>query len=367
VIRLEFASLRWLRGGWSSATIVILLAAAAAAGDREFLGILRGEYDETETVPLGYYEGLLRVPGSGRFAPNDGPPPGWVAFGAEEAGLVEEIPSYLRWRMKPNLDTTWNGSVFRTNSLGYRSPEISVKKPSGTYRILVFGSSNSMGYGIGNDEMYSSLLERWLDEQAGRPEAVEVVNLAVSGDSPSRRLYRMQQDAKRLDPDWILCDVSCFDSWLEDRHIQACIERGLPIAYPYIEEAIRRTGARGGVSHQEFTDHFQGESERLADDVYAEWAAEARRLGVPLTLVILPRSDTRDKWLRLLGVIHGHAARHGLEFLDLSSAFESVRIEDVRVSNWDRHTNATGHRIIFEAIRAAVISRGGLPRTTPRR
>jgi hypothetical protein len=347
-----------LRRGWSTAAIVTLLCAGALAGDRAIFAVLRGEQDETP-APLGYYEGLLHTPGGGRT--DAGPPPGWVAFGAPQAGIVNEVPSYLRWTMKPNLELRWNGAAFRTNSLGYRSPEVRLDKPAGTYRILVFGSSNTMGYGVANDRMYSLLLERWLNRQEGREGAVEVVNLAMSGDSPSRRLYRIQREAERLSPDWILSDVSFFDPWLEDRHIQSAIERRLPIPYPFVDEAIRRTGVRGGVRFEEFSEAFRGESERLFDDVCAGWAAESRRIGVPMTLLILPRSDSKDKSERLRAFILEVAGRHGLDFLDLSDAFDDLPLEDFRISEWEKHTSVGGHRAIFEAIRDALIARGRLP------
>jgi hypothetical protein len=36
-------------------------------------------------------------------------------------------------------------------------------------------------------------------------------------------------------------------------------------------------------------------------------------------------------------------------------------LEEFRISEWDKHTSARGHRAIFEAIRDALIARGGLP------
>ena len=190
------------------------------------------------------------------------------------------------------------------------------------------------------------------------------MNLAVSGDSPSRRLYRIQQEAQRLSPDWILCDVSFFDPWLEDRHIQSAIDRRLPIPFPFVESAVRRSGVRGGVPMEEFSEVFVGESERLFDDVYAGWAAESRRIGVPLTLLVLPRSDSKDKSERLRRVIREVAGRHGLDCIDLTDAFDDLSVEEFRISEWDRHTSAGGHRAIFEAIRDALIGRGGLPSGT---
>ena len=84
-------------------------------------------------------------------------------------GIVTEVPSYLRWEMKPDLDIRWNGTTFQTNRLGFRTPEVSLEKPAGTYRILVFGSSNTMGYGVNNDDMYTRHLEQFLDVWTGPP------------------------------------------------------------------------------------------------------------------------------------------------------------------------------------------------------
>ena len=114
--------------------------------------------------------------------------------------------------MKPNLDISWNGSVFRTNSLGFRTPDIVAQKSAGTYRIVIFGSSNTMGYGVSDHEIYTRLLEEWLGNSFGNGRRIEVVNLSVAGDSPTRRLYRLQQEAERFDPDWLICDASSFDS-----------------------------------------------------------------------------------------------------------------------------------------------------------
>jgi len=109
--------------------------------------------------------------------------------------------------MRPNLETVWYGTAFRTNRHGFRTPEIELEKPPGTYRIVIFGSSNTMGYGVNNDEIYAWHLEAWLNRCTAATCRIEVVNLAVSGDSPSRRLLRLPDEAARFDPDWVLCDA----------------------------------------------------------------------------------------------------------------------------------------------------------------
>ena len=126
------------------------------------------------------------------------PPPGWIPFCA---GLVKSEQTYLLWRLRPNLDTRWNGTSFHSNSLGYRTPEVALKKPAHVYRILVFGSSNTMGHGVDDEPaLYPRLLEQWLNERVGTGLRVEVVNLAVAGESPSRRLQRLREEGKGADP-----------------------------------------------------------------------------------------------------------------------------------------------------------------------
>ena len=356
------------RRGSSSLMMIVLLALAGIAGDRTLIDTLRGASRPSEpenALPLGYYEALINTSGPGDAGTSAGPPPGWLPFGGDETGIVRELTTYLRWDMKPSLDIRWNGSVFRTNRLGFRTPEVSLEKPAGTYRIVVFGSSNSMGYGVSDDEIYLRHLEGWLRSWVGPSHRVEVVNLSVAGDSPSRRLCRLQQEAGRFQPDWLICDVSFFDSWLEDAHIQGVVDRRLPVPYPFVEEAIRRTGVTPGETAESFRQKFQGESERMYDPVYAGWSAESKRLGVPMTVLILPRADSKGKSPRVLQLIRSLAERHGLDYLDLTTAFDALDVDEFRISAWDKHPNAQGHRVIFEAMRDALLKRGRLPGFPP--
>ena len=186
------------RQGSAPALLVFLLAMAGVAGDTAMMSTLRGYpvKDDANTVPtLGYYEALINSPPRQVSDDAPHPPPGWLPFGGDVTGIVKELPTYLRWEMKPNLDILWNGTTFQTNRLGFRTPEVTLEKPAGTYRILVFGSSNTMGYGVNNNEMYTRHLEQFLDAWTGPSQRVEVVNLAVAGDSPTRRLERMKKEA----------------------------------------------------------------------------------------------------------------------------------------------------------------------------
>ncbi len=344
--------------------MVFLLAIAGLAGDSALVSTLRGFSiaNEARQAPtLGYYEGLINAPGREVGGDALGPPPGWLPFGGHMTGIVKEQPTYLRWEMNPNLDIRWNGTVFQTNTLGFRTPEAPPEKPAGTYRILVFGSSNTMGYGVNNDDVYTRHLERFLNEWMGPSRRFEVVNLAVAGDSPTRRLERMRKEAGRWNADWLLCDASALDSWLEDNHIHSVLQRGIPIPFPFVQEAIRRSGATAADSVEVFRDKFRGESEGVVASVFAAWSAEAARLQIPLTVVILPRGDSKGKSTRVFKLMRSLCVRNELDFIDMSSAFDHMEVDEFRISEWDKHPNARGHQVMFEALRDAILRRARLP------
>jgi len=344
--------------------MVFLLALAGVAGDSALVTTLRGfSFDsEAPRAPaLGYYEGLINAP---RFEVAENtplPPPGWLPFGGAVTGIVRQFPTYLLWEMNPRLDIRWNGTRFRTNSMGFRTPEVSLEKPERTYRVLVFGSSNTMGYGVNDDEVYARLLERWLNQWLGPERRVEVVNLAVAGDSPTRKLARFQKEAGRYTADWLLWDASVLDSWLEDTHVHTILRHGIPIPFPFVQAAIRRSGATAADSLESFRDKFRSASEGVLAGVYGLLSAEAARRHIPLTVVILPRADSKAKSTRAFQLIRTLSSQNGLDYLDLSAAFDQMDIEEFRISDWDKHPSARGHQAIFEALRDAILRQGGLP------
>jgi hypothetical protein len=344
--------------------MVVLLVIANAGDDSALVSTLRGFSvdDEGErSRTLGYYEALIDSPAVGLAKDELRPPRGWVAFGGPTAGIVRELPTYLRWEMRPELDIRWNGTVFRTNRHGYRSPNVELQKAPGTYRILVFGSSNTMGYGVDNDAVYTRHFERWLNDYLGEHGRAEVVNLAVAGDSPSRRLARIQHEAGRWNADWLICDASALDGWLEDAHIQWALQSQVAIPYSFIHEAARRARVAATDPIDVFRQKFQRESERMLPQIYAAWSAEARRLALPLTIVILPRADDKAKSPRVVRLIRSLASQNGLDCLDLSDAFDELDVDEFRISDWDKHPSARGHLAIFDAMRAALLDRGGIP------
>lgn len=335
---------------------VLLLAVAAFAPEnvwiRAAMGKTRlgGELHGMQT--RGYYEAIIDA-GRGAADP-DAPPPGWIPFGA--SGIAEPSPSYLRWKMRPNLDMVWNGVRFRTDSRGYRTPEVQIPKPPGVRRIVFFGSSNTMGHGVGDDDAYPRLIEGWLNRLAAPDVRVEVVNLSVSGDSPSRRLLRMTEEAAAYQPDRLLCDASVLDVALEEMHLEAVVRSDprpeIPPVLDYVRRALDRCGASPSDPPGALRGKLQSEAETILSESIKGWGRVARELDTPLTVVLIPRADAKINSPTVAGIIRETIRRENLDLLDLADAFDGLKPEEFRVSPWDKHPSVRGHRALFDAFRA---------------
>ncbi len=351
--------------------ILLLLAAAWAAPEWRMVQLLLGEpsieKELARSETRGYYESLLNASRALERSPSAvqdddlRPPPGWTPFC--DAGLVESAAGYVMRRIRPNLDVCWNGTRFRSNSQGYRTPEIALHKPAHVYRILVFGSSNTMGHGVDDQAVYPRLLEHWLNARSVGKHRVEVVNLAVAGESPSCRLERMREEGGRYQANWIVCDASPLDHALEEDHLEAIVRSKPAIEAPfaYVREAIKRAGVSAADSPTVFRRKLQNEHQALLDGAYAGWRAESERLGIPVSVVILPRADRERQSPVITELIRSLARRHGLDMLDLSAAFDDMDVKQFRVSAWDRHPSVQGHRALFEDIQTELMRRGTLP------
>jgi lysophospholipase L1-like esterase len=132
-------------------------------------------------------------------------------LGGGEATLVRQMFSVFDpaagKRCQPDADMRFvlPGSFdarVRCNSQGLRDREHSFAKSAGTRRILVLGDSFAWGFGVENDEMFSTRLERELSNS-------ETINFGVTGYNAVQELARLESDGLAYDPDWLVvlfCD-----------------------------------------------------------------------------------------------------------------------------------------------------------------
>lgn len=97
------------------------------------------------------------------------------------------------------------------NSLGLRSPEISVSKPEGTYRILFLGDSFVQGYGVAEEESFPRLIEKELNAKFASNPKIEVVNAGVPNYSPLIEYLYLKNEGLKLSPDLVILEFDLTD------------------------------------------------------------------------------------------------------------------------------------------------------------
>lgn len=103
-------------------------------------------------------------------------------------------------RPVPNYHASFNGSVLRINSMGFRAPEFRREKPSGAFRIIMLGDSVTFGL-PGDDCHYPGVLQRLFDADGRGP--VEVINAALEGYNSEDALRLLEGELMGYSPDMV--------------------------------------------------------------------------------------------------------------------------------------------------------------------
>ena len=78
------------------------------------------------------------------------------------------------------------GLSYKTNGMGFRERNFEFKKPKNVYQILVLGDSVTFGTAVANEQRYTQVLERMLEQFLKKSphkkfSKIEVLNFGVAG------------------------------------------------------------------------------------------------------------------------------------------------------------------------------------------
>lgn len=96
--------------------------------------------------------------------------------------MVQPSGSFNRvYELIPGANGAFVGQPLLINSAGFRDPERTVQKPPGVKRVAVLGDSVAFGWGVREEDRFSNVLEKLLNEQTTSTTKWEVLNFAVPG------------------------------------------------------------------------------------------------------------------------------------------------------------------------------------------
>ena len=304
--------------------------------------------------PRGYFQIDLRRPE--------------VAAAYRDRGMrnMDKVLPDLPWA----VEMKYNSAVFRGGEIGPRRP--------GVRRLIVIGDSFNQGWGVREEDMYSRLLQRLLDE--GGPVAWEVVNCARH-DADFPRLWFLFRTVLAYEPDVVVYGMTLNDPVRSPRMQARLLEssplvmvRGGPLLAPppeapplglrlfavFSEQAAARR--REEAMNRWYLDLFDDENHNGWQDTkgYIRMMDEQMKARGGRFLLAL--------WPLLTGLegdypfdaVHRTVAAFGDKFgiarCDLLDALRGHRSADLWVHPVDRHPNADANRRAAAALAPAVRS-----------
>jgi hypothetical protein len=264
---------------------------------------------------------------------------------------------FLLREIVPSVSTALGNAKITSNHLGMRDREYDWAKPQGTYRIVLLGASNDMGFGVKDEETYENVAEDHLNQQPPPPgySRYEILNLSVASYSILQRVLRLEESGFDLQPDAAILSVSAADEQFLASHLRKALIAGLDPPPEYraiIERAVRGGGVNGKMPAVMIERRLQPYATELWQWSFHRFAQQCRQHGVRPLILYRPvpvdfagvEPAIRSKALEL-------ARAEGVEIIDLSPAFDSVTDRNTLIlGKWDDHTTPLGHRLLAETL-----------------
>lgn len=286
---------------------------------------------------------------------------------------------WLLWELQPG-DHQEQGKPVHVNAVGMRDRE---RGPKTRPRAIAVGDSSVYGFGVGDDEVFTSVLEREMD--------ADFVNAAVPGYSTYQAINLLDMRGFALDPDLLLVATI----W-SDNNFDSFTDKDLLASYAGWRGStagLVRTGLESsalfrwldwtfrvnpqGVAARKVGWQLGGDDTRTGfrrvqiADYAANLAAMCDRMvarggGVVFVMLanredLAPRSPN-PAWAPFRDVMHDTAERYGAPVVSVADAFRaSGRSVDALFMD-QMHPTADGHAILAEAVRAE-LTRAGWPAT----
>ena len=293
-------------------------------------------------------------------------------------GLIFELDS--------NVDSMWQGVSIRTNAMGLRDKEYSIKKPEGTFRIIGLGDSITFGASIDEEDTFLNVLESKLNE-GGRGK-FEVLNAGISAYNLIQYYILFKNKLIKYDPDLVLVNfyqndyipinfLKRYDNFNETYKAggtytsEEILAQNLAGFFPFPYNLnyfllansalyrflnIRIYNIASKINPDYFIPgaykYLNGiQSDKENKQALFDLIELCRDKGIGIVIVVHPfleNSDNNDRWIRTVP-----RERYGVPTLDLINKYfeEDIDLSEFRINHLDgAHPNVQGNKIIGETI-----------------
>jgi len=271
---------------------------------------------------------------------------------SETPGLTHEhIPNSEAKLMRVNI---------AINSSGFRDNFILRKKEKNDYRILVAGSSITMGWGVPYDSVFTSLLEDGFNKSYDNLN-YEVINTSIGNYNANMAAILLKKNLPLLDPDRVILHY-----FLNDAESISARTTNIFIKYSYLAAylnlKLKRTIFNTRSSYNSIGEYYLGMYNNSnkgwidAQNSIIKMSNLCKSKNIEFMVLIQPDlhdlSFNSEQYKSHL-IIRSFLEYDNINYLDLFNAF-AVELKDKPEKIWvnpdDQHPNSDGHRIIYEEL-----------------
>ena len=259
----------------------------------------------------------------------------------------------------PNTEAVLMNVKVKINNMGFRDDYLQETKPADEYRILVIGSSMTMGWGVSFNSVYTTLLEKKLNLNTDKK--YNVINAGIGNYNASMVSIYLKMIATVVKPDKVI-----FHYYLNDVELISPKKANWMVKNSYfialIYSRILEAYFTKSVKYNSIGEYYYN----LYDDSNKGWlsAQDAIRdikkycQNNNISFMIMIQPDLHDfsngsYQAKCHEKIRLFLEKEGIEYLDIFSAFRNKlknNPQELWVSKDDPHVNVAGHRIIYEAL-----------------
>jgi|ETNmetMinimDraft_26_1059896.scaffolds.fasta_scaffold02899_2 lysophospholipase L1-like esterase len=270
----------------------------------------------------------------------------------------------LGWRNIPNWKATSRGKPLTINSRGLRDREHAFENENQVKRILVLGDSFAWGYGVGDGETFSDVLENIAQEHSP---GLEVINAGVSGWGTDQEYLFLISEGYRYSPDLVILAFYIQNDVRNNTHsmqygmhkpyfdTRKFLLANVPVPVPQEPLTFSNRPIRGwlGTPPGEQTS-FRNNTLAIIDKVQTF----CKRISAGLLFAKFGaeldfQADTLLT-LEIQRVLKPIATSHLLD-LDQAFAQKNISQEDLLTGNDDGHWNAFGHEKAAEIMMKSIL------------
>lgn len=252
----------------------------------------------------------------------------------------------------PNAQAHLQSVDIRTDRWGLRGGPVSETPAPGTRRILMLGSSIALGWGVAEDQVLSSLLQKKFDASGQK---VEVLNAGIGNYNAERYVERFLLRLAELQPTELLILSFVRDGEPLEQGGGNMVLRNSQLAVTIWIAANRLLGSAGEgslVEHYRRIYASNSPSLGLMKSEFAKLATYTREKRIKVTMAMVPDIHNLDNYpLQFVHDIFAATAHdNGFAYLDLLPALKGLKSTEIWAMPGDPHPNARGHALMADAI-----------------